>query len=264
MLMTGCAYPGRPVASNTDQIPIQWTTLSFSDATPLIKLRTPGDSVTLAYKLEPPIVERPIYVGEIENGDKQMLPVVLIKQHGQLQALRMEKDWAFDQWTRLIYGPADGEIWGVLDQADENHGEDFALVHSLNQGETWQVGVIRKPCDNASIYDFVMAKDGRGRFTLNLPDQCPGNEKLKPGLYHYRTTDNGKTWSTPNYEPDATKPAEEVPQEEQPDQGKAVASVPSPRYSGRRVSVRGLSPNPSKRLAIENGSTGTRPFTLTP
>lgn len=196
-----------------------------TESQPLIKLRPTGSTVDLVYKLRPPRVDRAFYFGELENNDKQTLPIIVIKDSGHIQALRLEKEWASDRWQQVVAGPRVGEVWGVLDQVKDERGEDFALVHTTDNGKTWQIGVIHKPCEAASFADMVMAKNGRGRFTLNLDADCEENPKLKAGLYHYRTTDGGKTWSTPEFEPDATHPAEEVPEEEQIGQGQTALSL---------------------------------------
>ena len=227
LAVAGCTQPMTPAGTSpaTVTLPIQWITISQSESQPLIKLRPSGTTIDLAFKLKTPLADHLFYFGEMENNDQQMMPFVAIKENGRMQALRLEKEWGSDRWTMVCAGPNAGEVWGVLDQPKDDPGDTFSLVHSADGGKSWQVGSIHKPCDAAGFVDLVMAKNGKGRFTLMLDADCPSNAKLKAGLYHYRTTDGGKTWAAPEYEPDATRPAEEVPEEEQINQGQTAAAL---------------------------------------
>src|SRR5205814_1299562 len=106
VFLTGCAHRGAaPSAAHaaTDSITIQWSTRSFTDAQPLLKLRTAGDSVDLAFKLKPAKGERTLYFGELQNGDSQCLPLVAVRLSGggnnqQYKAMRLEPEWSYDQW----------------------------------------------------------------------------------------------------------------------------------------------------------------------
>jgi hypothetical protein len=228
--INGCARPAAAAAitaHSNSTIPIRWSTLSMADARPLLRFRTAGDSVDLALKLRPPRVEKPLYFGELTNADGQTLPVVVVKENGQLKALPLELEYAFDQWQSVVAGPRPGEVWGVLDQEDkDSRGAEVVLAHSVDRGQTWQVGLLPKPCPLAAFYDLVFSPDGRGRVTLVLEKPCPDDPHIKSGLYHYRTTDGGATWSAPIFEPDTTHPADEVPEDEQPGQSHMAGGAP--------------------------------------
>ena len=58
-----------------------------------------------------------------------------------------------------------------------------------------------------------------GKFGEPDDADCEDDASLKPGLYHYRTTDGGRTWTAPQFEPNGTRPADDVPEDEQPGQG---------------------------------------------
>jgi len=80
---------------------------------------------------------------------------------------------------------------------------------------TFELTVFTKPCKLATFFDFAMDRDGHGRASVSLDADCGEH---KAGLYHYETTDDGKTWSRePRYEPDAMIRADDVPDDEQPD-----------------------------------------------
>jgi hypothetical protein len=107
-------------------------------------------------------------------------------------------------------------VWGVLDTAAGETRPNFVLAHSTDGGTTFALREIHKPCKLALFTDFTMSRTGIGRVTLSLDTDCGSN---KAGLYHYETTDHGKTWSkSPRYEPDAMIHADPVPEDEQPDQ----------------------------------------------
>jgi hypothetical protein len=224
IFVNGCAGPSKIVGSSASQIPLTWTTLDFTDAQPLAVMSATG-SVELAYKIKSPRIEHTLYFGELQNSEMQSVPVVVRKDRGQFRALRMEKEWTFDQWQRLSAGPATGEIWGVVDQPEGNRGEDLMLAHSVDSGMTWKTTVIRKPCETAAFYDIVMSADGVGRLTLTLLEDCESNEHLKAGLYHYRTSDGGKSWRSPEYEADGTHPGDDVTEDEQPGSGQTALGI---------------------------------------
>jgi hypothetical protein len=224
-LLAGCTHaPVGAAAPHGATVPIQWVTLSLDDAKPLIKMRAGGEQVDLLFKLRPPQIERTLYFGEITNGDEQVLPVVVTRGGGQYKALPVERSYAFDHWRLVVSGPGEGEIWAALDQDEADRAAEVALLHSTDAGKTWQVGLLRKPCPDCAFADLAMSREGRGRITLALEVDCKDDPKLKSGYYHFRTQDGGKTWAGPVFEPDATQPSEEVPEEEQPGKGQ-VASL---------------------------------------
>src|SRR5437763_94350 len=81
-------------------------------------------------------------------------------------------------------GPGPREIWGGLDTVAGSSRPRFALAHSADGGETFELVVFRKPCRLATFFDFAMDREGHGRATLSLDSDCG---KYKAGLYHYET-----------------------------------------------------------------------------
>jgi hypothetical protein len=78
-----------------------------------------------------------------------------------------------------------------------------------------------KPRASADFDSFSLGPDGKGRLTVYLSGEEASVSR--PGYYHYRSADGGKTWSkTPDYEPDAMTPGREVPEDEQPDSPKDI------------------------------------------
>jgi len=118
------------------------------------------------------------------------------------------------EWQFVASGPADGEVWGVLDDSLTHTGRNILLVHSTDAAVTWNVSVINKPFDTGEYDSFAMDKSGRGRLTIYLTPakKHPG----RAGFYHFHTADGGKTWSSPDHESDSLNPADDVPTDEDP------------------------------------------------
>jgi hypothetical protein len=235
-LLAGCTVHGTgsvtvakdaSTAPSGDVVPVAWTTVKLDDAKPLIRMAKAGETAQFSFKLKLPNADHSIYFGEIQNGDEQLVPIVGTRNGQQYRVVKLEKEWGYNQWRTVLSGPHPAELWGLLDQANDDQSGDtltdeVAFVHSTDGGKTFQVGTLHKPCRKATVADLVMAKNGRGRITLSLGEDCG---KLKAGLYHYRTSDGGKTFHSPQYEPDNTNPAEDVPDDEQPTQGTLSASA---------------------------------------
>ena len=164
----------------------------------------------------------------MRNADDQFLPVLGTRNGQQYKVVKLREAWGADQWHGVFSGPRPADVWGVLDQASDDQGgdddkaDDVTLVRSTDAGHTFQVAALRKPCPKAAFADLVMARNGHGRVTLSLAEDCG---RFKMGLYHYRTTDGGRTFQRPQFEPDQTHPAEDVPDDEQPATGDQSASA---------------------------------------
>lgn len=217
-LLLGCSHPRDTI------MPLSKTPIRLDDAVPLVKHRKPGDALNIGFKLGRPLVEHTLYFGELTNEDDLAIPIVAVSKNGQLHGILFENEWSGNGWQRVVAGPHRGEIWGALDHLEEDLGWDLVLAHSTDSGKTWRLGALRKVCYVAELYDIVMAENGNGRVTLRLASDY--TDKLKAGLYHYVTTDGGKSWSAPQYEADSTVPADEVPEDQQPKEVQ-VASGPA-------------------------------------
>ena len=110
-------------------------------------------------------------------------------------------------------GSTDTTLWAVLDGNVESMSWELDILHSADRGQTWKWNRLRKIYYMASFDDLRMTDDGRGRLTISL-DQDWGNG-LEPGIYIYRTTDFGATWSEPEYEPNELRRASAGPDPEQ-------------------------------------------------
>ena len=201
--------------------------IGLADAKPLADL-TPGDlQANLTDKLSPPqTTGNAVYFGEVDEYDGpgddakllSALPILATKDGDAWRAVPVVGPGLADtDWRYVGAGPAAREVWGVLDTAVGDGGADFFLAHSTDGGATFTLSALRKPCPQAAVSDFAMARDGRGRVTLSL-DETVG--RARPGLYHYETADDGRRWSArPRFEPDSMTRADAVPDEEQPDVG---------------------------------------------
>ena len=201
--------------------------LQLGDAKPLADL-LPGDlQANMTDKLSPPqTAAQVVYFGEVDAYDGpgedakviSALPILATKDGDAWRAVPVVGPGLADtDWRYVGSGPAAREVWGVLDTAVGDGGPDFTLAHSTDGGATFQLAALHKPCPQASVFDFAMNRDGRGRVTLAL-DETVG--RARPGLYHYETDDDGRTWSArPRFEPDGMTRADSVPDDEQPDVG---------------------------------------------
>ena len=226
--------------------------VKVADAIPLNDLLTETREANLTDKLTRPQTTQPTYFGELDtytdpDDDKPAAAVPIIATHngGEWFAIPLGGDGLKNAgWRYVGAGPAPREIWGALDTAAGETRARFVLAHSLDGGETFELTAFQKPCKLATVFDFAMIRDGHGRVTLSLDSDCGG---FKSGLYHYETTDDGKTWSTePRYEPDAMIRADPVPDEEQPD---------PPGEGGKRTLSRPLGGSTLPIPILHQGST---------
>jgi hypothetical protein len=200
-------------------------TVELADAKPLSDL-TPGDlQANLTDKLAPPQTkDATIYFGEVDEYDGpeedakllSALPIIALKDGTAWKAVPVVgPGLANADWKYVGAGPAKREIWGVLDTAVGDGGSDLFLAHATDGGTTFQLFKLHKPAPQATVFDFAMSRDGKGRVIVSL-DESVGH--ARPGTYYYETTDDGKTWSEhPRFEPDAMTRADSVPDDEQPD-----------------------------------------------
>jgi hypothetical protein len=199
----------------------QATRLEKADAIELVRLEQNGAEATMWYQIRTKRTQR-ICFGQLETFDDDdnvvtTIPVIAWISHQQWTAVSIHdarlKNAA---WTNVVAGPAKGEIWGILDQNLDARQRDILLVHSTDAGETFQIQSLAKPSRQADYDSFCMDARGHGRLSVYL--DAANDKSAKPGFYHYRTTDGGRTWSSAEYEPDATAPADDVPDEDQPDE----------------------------------------------
>jgi hypothetical protein len=112
-------------------------------------------------------------------------------------------------WSYISAGPATNEFWGVLDASLEDLQPDLLLVHSTDAGKTLQLISLPKP-RKACVFDsFCMDRAGHGRVSVYV-DRTK-TRLNHAGYYHYRTDDDGQTWTATQFEPDAMTPAEDAP-----------------------------------------------------
>jgi hypothetical protein len=196
--------------------------VKLADAASLKDLTTDDRQASLTDKLAPPQATQTIYFGELDtyaNDDDEepssAVPIIAVRDGEAWRALPLGGPGFVDAgWKYVGAGPGPREIWGGIDTVAGGSRPRFALVHSTDGGETFELIAFRKPCRLATFFDFAMDRDGHGRATLSLDSDCG---KYKAGLYHYETSDDGKTWSAePRYEADAMIRADDVPEDEQP------------------------------------------------
>jgi hypothetical protein len=198
--------------------------IKVSDGIALSDLLTDEREANLTDKLSPPQAADTVYFGELDtyadpDDDKPAaaVPIIATKTAGAWSALPLGGEGLKNAgWRYVGAGPGPREIWGALDIAAGAARSEFVLAHSTDGGATFQLSVFHKPCKLAEFFDFAMSRDGHGRASVSLDSDCG---ERKAGIYHFETTDDGKTWSAePRYEPDAMVRADSVSDDEQPDE----------------------------------------------
>ena len=208
-------------------LPTTNPTVHLSDAIPLEQLETNDWQPNLTDKLEPPQANHTLYFGELDaysdpdadpstDTPDNAIPILARKIAGHWKAIPLVNNALRDAgWKYVAAGPAPHEIWAALDIVTNDTRSKFVLAHSTDGGDTFTFQAFTKPCKLATFFDFAMSQNGKGRATVNLDTDCGPH---KAGLYHYETTDDGKTWSAaPRFESDVMQRSDPVPDEEQPD-----------------------------------------------
>jgi hypothetical protein len=190
-------------------------------AVPIEKFRDDDHDVDLRNVLSFGGGRGDVYFGQCDRigaGDRTLstIPLIVAMQKGAWVALSLEDPRLKDaEWQFVASGPADGEIWGVLDDSLDQRGKTVLLAHSLDTGATWSVTAINKPFGAGDYDSFRMDHAGHGRLSVYLAvtDRHPE----RAGFYHFHTPDGGRTWTTPEHEPDALDPADDVPEDQDPE-----------------------------------------------
>jgi hypothetical protein len=173
-----------------------------------------------------------IYFGALETYDDEdqvvsSAPIIARQSRGNWRGVRIDDPRLKNaSWIFVGAGPNQGEIWGVLDQGVEDKDdlqEDLLIAHSIDGGQTFALTSLHKPDASATFDSLCIGPDGHGRVTAYLPGEEDSIQR--PGYYHYRTTDFGRSWAKPRYEPDAVTSAQSVGDDEQPQVPNRVRST---------------------------------------
>jgi hypothetical protein len=173
--------------------------VKMADGVDLTQVRN-QEMIHPGFSLSPPDVDSPVLFATVTNEkDETGSPVVLKKIDDQWKILELTE--AGDQ--EWVYAGACGprkELWGILDSATETPVQQLTLMHSTDDGATWQFfAAVKKPADDAEFEAFSMAASGAGKLSMHLADDA---DKVLHGYYQYRTIDGGKTWTGPTFEAD--------------------------------------------------------------
>jgi hypothetical protein len=219
VILLGCAAATRHAKPATTQSAAP-RTLNLADSLPIARYREEDHEIDLKNVIGFTGKRGDVYFGQSdtydENGDpSSTVPLIVAISKGAWGALSVKDDRLPDaEWQFVASGPADGEVWGVLDDSINHAGKAILLAHSTDSAATWNITAVHKPFDAGDYDSFAMDKSGHGRLTVYL---APGRKHPnRSGFYHFRTSDAGKTWSAPEHEADALDPADEVPADEDP------------------------------------------------
>jgi hypothetical protein len=183
------------------------------------------------FALTPPEVDTPVIFAVVRNEEKGLASPVLLK--------KMDAGWRVTEvpqfaaaatqreWVHAAACPARHELFAILDDSSESRAWALTLLHSTDGGATWAtLAAVKKPTNAAEYAGFALGKNGAGRLSMHLDDDT---DKLGHGYYHYATTDGGKSWTGPTFEPDDIVDAD--PQAEDDaigDAMKAADAIPAP------------------------------------
>jgi hypothetical protein len=208
--------------------------LRMSAALSLDRFNTDDAQSVLAYKVDPPQIHRTLYFGEVRpvSRDSDDSPdtasdisygaIIAFKDRGTWKAMPVIVERLQSaQWMFVASGPRRGEVWGVLDDSRDDRGAVMVLAHTIDSGSTWKFSSITKPTRIGSFNDFAMDRSGRGWLSVDV--DAAVSATVRAGVYTYRTTDGGVTWSAPRFEASDLTPADEVPEDDQPDQDQNTA-----------------------------------------
>ena len=170
-----------------------------------------------------------VYFGQCErtnaDGDvTETFPLIVATVNGKKGGWRglslADPRLANAEWQFVAAGPGDNEMWGILDDTLTDKGKIVLLAHSTDGGAAWTISSIDKPFEAGGYDSFAMDVAGRGRLTVYVAPTK--NHPRRGGFYHFRTTDGGKTWLPPEHEPDGLDPADQVPEDEDPEPLKSI------------------------------------------
>lgn len=139
--------------------------------------------------------------GDMRLNVTQSRPAILAKTDDKWLVLPFEGDLLQQSGWEYVGSTHDRtQMFAVLDNQIESPGWDLVILASSDGGRTWTLrSTLRKVCYYAGFHDFVMDRKGRGRLTILLNDDY--HDDITEGLYHYRTSDGGCTWTGPEHEP---------------------------------------------------------------
>jgi hypothetical protein len=221
---------GRTAATPAANAPLPAQTFSLAAGLDMAKVQV-QPMIHPQFSLTPPEVDTPVIFAVVRNEEKGLASPVLLK--------KMDSGWRVTEvpqfaaaatqreWVHAAACPARHELFALLDDSSESRAWALTLLHSTDGGATWAtLAAVKKPTNAAEYAGFAMGKNGAGRISMHLDDDT---DKLGHGYYHYATTDGGKTWTGPTFEPDDIVDAD--PQAEDDaigDAMKAAEAIPAP------------------------------------
>ncbi len=213
----GCASRGlTPASGVVTTLP---RLVRLSDASPLERFRTEDTDFNLSSRLSMG-EDNTLYFGQLDTSDQNdkvtaTSPVVVAKVNGRWEAISLADDRLPDaEFLFTAAGPAENEIWAVLDDQIADPADVVLLAHSIDAGRTWMLTTVRKPHGFGTYDSFAMDRSGRGRLTVYL---TADEAKTRPGYYSFRTSDDGRTWTGPDYERDNLRTADDISDDDDPE-----------------------------------------------
>jgi hypothetical protein len=204
------ATPGAPAPAASAPV------VSVPASGHILRLAEGGDLSQIAnqqmihpqFTVAPPAADSPLIFAVLQNEQKHATAPVILKKIGNRWKITELAEAPQQQWGQVAIGPAKAELWAILDAAGDNESEQITLLHSTDAGNSWQFAVaVQKVSSFADFSAFSLAKSGQGRLTLHLTED---DDNITHGYYHYTTSDGGKSFRGPSFEPDDTAEAESL------------------------------------------------------
>ena len=158
------------------------------------------------FELTPDIVPTPLIFATVRADSRKTADPVIIRKEGTTWRIQEVTDLHQHEWVYAAVAEERSEVWAIADGApglspDGARAPQLTLLRSTDAGETWTTfSAIRKPNPAAEFDSFHLTPQGHGRITLHLDADAPNG--VRAGIYQYRTTDGGKTWSGPEFDLD--------------------------------------------------------------
>jgi hypothetical protein len=169
---------------------------------------------TTAANLAVPVSED--YSADYQITDMEVVPAPLVFANYRNDALairtpmilRCAETWkivllpAFHhaEWVYAGAAIGRGELWAILHSTSDARAMGLYFLRSTDDGVTWTLfSGLKFPVPSMEFFSFSLKADGTGSVTVHQEEDTA---LLPRGMYVYRTSDGGKSWSGPTFTAD--------------------------------------------------------------
>lgn len=121
-------------------------------------------------------------------------PTIAIKNKKSLKFFDLRAQLMSYYWVGVFADSKFDNIWGVLDLAINSKEQNFLLIQSSDQGESWAlIGSIPKPKEDVALEEFKIYKSGKLEILLSRRYDEEGSLKGRE-VYRGVSLDLGRSW----------------------------------------------------------------------